>query len=370
MNSPMIPRQAGAVAEVRLNAVAHNWNIICARALPAQAAPVLKADAYGLGMEAVAKRLQKCGATRFCVFSLDEGLRLRAILPKARILILGGLPRGTAPDLIAARLLPALSTLGQLEEWRGAARKAERTLPTALHLETGLNRYAISEHDVRRIAAAPERLLQGLGASLWMSHLSSAEHPSAVSNREQRVAFCRLTALLPPAPTSLANSAGIWLGRAFRFDWVRPGAALYGIEPGATPSRPFQFAIQIHARVIQVKAIARGAAVGYNSTWRAPRNGRLATLQLGYADGLATVLSNRGAVWYHGRRLPIRGRISMDLTTVDATSAPSLRAGEWVELLAPHDERGDLLRLAERTQQVSRDILTGLGERVVRVYSG
>ena len=283
---------------------------------------------------------------------------------------LGGLPRGAARLCVANRVLPALSDLGQLEEWRRAAAASGARLPAAVHFDSGLNRYAVPEADARRVAADPARALRGLGPNLWMSHLSSAGTPSSPANRRQLARFRDLLAALPPARASLANSCGVWLGRGFLLDLVRPGAALYGIEPRAAPSRPLRFAVRIRARVSQVKVVPAGAAVGYEETWRAPRATRIATLAMGYADGLATVLSNRGSVWYRGRRLPIRGRISMDLTTVDASRAPEIRPGEWTDILAPRDPRADLERLAERTQQVNRDVLTGLGSRVLRLHVG
>lgn len=324
---------------VRLDAVRANWRTMAAMAGPAATAGVVKADAYGLGMGAIAPALAAAGCETFFVARPDEGAALRALLPEARIFVLDGAPAGAVPLLLAHRLIPVLNSLAEIAAWAGAARKAGGGLDAALHVDTGMNRLGLSGDELSDLAGDAARRLKGLRLALVMSHLASADTPDAAQNRTQLARFRAALARLPPAPASLAASAGVLLGRAYHFDLVRPGVGLYGANPCAANAReegenPFRTAAVLTARVLQVRRIDKGESVGYAATFRAGRPTMLATVAIGYADAVPRAASNRGAAAFRGVRAPFAGRVSMDLLSLDITGMTTPPGpGDEVELL-------------------------------------
>jgi alanine racemase len=200
-----------------------------------------------------------------------------------------------------------------------------------------------------------------------MTHLVASEVPDDPINQAQRDRFAAACAALPAAPRSLANSSGIFLGPDFASDLARPGAALYGINPTPGHPNPMRSAVTLKARVVQVRQIGAGEGVGYNSTWRASRDSRIATVSVGYADGFLRSLSNRATAFFDGRPVPLVGRVSMDLTTFDVTDHPGIVPGAWLELIGPRATPDDL---AEAAGTNGYEILTSLGPRYHRVYRG
>jgi alanine racemase len=221
--------------------------------------------------------------------------------------------------------------------------------------------------DARELAAlaADKSLLQGITLLYVMTHLAAAEIPGDPQNAQQLQAFAAARAMLPPAPASLANSSGLFLGSAFASDLARPGAALYGINPTPAAANPMRLAVRLRAQVLQVRDIAPGAGVGYNAAWRARRRTRIATLGVGYADGWSRALSTGSAAIFDGAPVPLVGRVSMDLTTYDVTDHPALVAGSWLELLGP-SMPPEAVAAAAGTN--GYEILTSLGRRYRRDY--
>jgi alanine racemase len=282
--------------------------------------------------------------------------------------VLDGLLPGLARLYVEQDLLPALSSLEEVTEWAGHARRAGRPLRAALHVDTGINRLGLSPAHASELSARPD-LLARIDIALVMSHLACADEPSHPMNRHQRRLFDKLRSLLPAAPASLANSPGIFLGPEFRYEVVRPGIALYGGNPFLAAPNPMAPVICLSATILQVRDLAPGEAVGYGATWRAERPTRIAVLAVGYRDGFPRVLSEGGAqVWLGGRLVPIVGRISMDLITIDVTDIdPTFaRRGAPVELLGDHVTVDDVARWAGT---IPYEILTGLGSRYARLYS-
>ena len=378
---------------IQRGAIVSNWHLVRRVALGATVAPVVKADGYGLGAVRVSRLLWREGARNFFVFSFAEGLELRQVLPKnARIMLLGGLPLDDKPmtfarEAIASRLLPVISTREQLAVWREAGRaygrKHNSPLPLVLHFDLGMNRYALSQEELRVIVRDPQTHFENLRPALWMAHLSSAERQEQETNHQQKNTFEIFAKLLPKAPLSLANSAGVALGKEWHFNLVRPGAALYGLEASAFARHgKIQRAGNLRVRVVQIQEVKAGATVGYNETWRADKKTRLATVAFGYADGLAvralatppqkrasdTIRAPQLALWYKGVALPVRGRISMDLASVEATSAPHLQVGDWLDLFPPEECAQGQMRPFAETLPYSRDALCALGARVKRVF--
>lgn len=366
-------RHAGAVLDIDLDALAENWRRLAARADGAVCAGVVKANGYGLDAGRVAPALAAAGCRNFFVATLDEAISLRAVLAEAEIHVLNGLPPGSASEFRAHGLIPVLNQLGEIDSWGAHARsaRAERapgTRRAVLHVDTGMNRLGLPAAEVERLAEDPGRLA-GIEVALVMSHLACAEEPEHDMNARQLARFERLRALLPAAPASLANSSGIFLGRGYHFDMVRPGAALYGINPTPGVPNPMAEVVRLRANILQVRDIAEGESVGYGAAHRAAGPGRIATVPVGYADGYLRALSQRGFGMVAGVRVPIVGRVSMDLVTLDVSRLPAeqARPGTPVDLVGGGL---DIDEVAELAGTIGYELLVRLGRRFRRVYRG
>lgn len=360
--------RATTLLTIDLDAIAENWRRLTRRlAARTRCAAVVKADAYGLGAQAVAPALARAGCGLFFVATIEEGLALRRVIASAPIAVLNGLVPADAGAFTRARLLPVLNDLGQIEAWRRHARRHEAA-PAMLHLDTGMARLGLPPAEARRLIDEPERL-GGVTLAAILSHLACAGEPQSAMNPQQRDAFRALLARLPAAPASLAASSGIFLGTDYHFDLVRPGAALYGVNPLPDGPNPMRQVVHLKARILQVRDIDRGETVGYGAAHRMDRPGRVATVAVGYADGWLRSASHRGHLGVAGARAPVIGRISMDLLTLDVTGIdPQLaRPGALVDLL---DEEYGVDAAAAAAGTIGYEILTALGRRAHRLYRG
>jgi len=328
---------------------------------------VVKADAYGMGLAPVAHALNLAGADSFFVARLEEGIALRGLLAGARIFVFDGVAPGTAAALLAHRLIPVLNSAEEIAEWSALARAEKRELDAALQIDTGMNRSGLSHAELSQLAARMRQSLAGINLVLIMSHLARADEPGHDMNWVQLARFRAALAVLPPAPASLAASAGIELGRVYLFDLVRPGLAVYGGNPLPDRPNPYRTVAALTGRVLQVRHIAEGESVGYAATFTATRPLSIATVAIGYADGLIRAMGIRGRAAIAGVRIPFAGRISMDLIALDATEvAPlSLIRGAEVKFL------GDTITLeevAEAAGTITHEVLASIAPRARRVY--
>jgi alanine racemase len=350
---------AGAVLTIDLAALAENWRTLARHCETAECAAVVKADAYGLGIEPAASALHRAGARTFFVALLSEAERLRAALPDAVIYVLNGLPPGTAKRFTALDLRPVLGSPDEIAEW------APTGLPAALHIDTGMNRLGLTTEEARAFAAAPTSR-----PALVMSHLACADEPDHPLNAVQAARFREIAALFAGVPASLANSAATLLGAPYRFDLCRPGIALYGSNPIPSRQNPMRPVVGLDARIVQVRDVPAGESVGYGAAHIVRRDSRVAVLSLGYADGIIRAGGGSddhpgAVVMAGGIPCPLIGRISMDLIAVDITDAPGLSRGERIEILGAHRGVDDL---AAAAGTIGYEILTGLGRRYRRVY--
>ncbi len=355
---------AHAVLTVDLDAIAANWSILRDRHRSGATGAVVKGNGYGLGASQIATRLYAAGCRHFFVATPDEALALRAAVPDAALVVLGGLLPGAAREFAARDIIPALGSLVEIETWAGLARGLGRKLSGYLHVDTGMSRLGLDARE-SAILAGKHALLDGITLRCVMSHLVSAEMPDDPLNAIQRDRFVEGLARLPPALASLANSSGMFLGEGFGFDLARPGAALYGINPTPGQPNPMRGAVTLTARILAVRDIPAGATAGYGATWTAARPSRIATVGVGYADGWHRTHSNLGAAYFDGRPVPLVGRVSMDLTTYDVTDQPAVRPGGWLELLGPHRTVDGAARDAGT---IGYEVLTALGPRLPREY--
>ena len=357
--------EAYALLTIDLSAVATNYRLLRARAAPAQCAAVVKADAYGLGIDDVVPALSRAGCETFFVAHVSEARRVRAVARAAKIYVLNSLPLGGAAALRTVDAVPVLGSLAEIARWRAGAGDA----PFALHVDTGMNRLGVSMAEAADIARGG-----AAGIELVMSHFVSSEDMSDPANARQVAAFAKLRALFPRAKLSLSNSSGLFLEARPMLDLVRPGYALYGGNPTPGAPNPMRAVVKLEAPVIQLRLIEAGETVGYNSQWTARRRTRLATVSIGYADGFpraagGTDARREGAQGIvRGARCRIAGRVSMDLIVLDVTDAPrDVAPGDMAEFLGA--EIG-IDELAEHGGTIGYQVLTGLGARYAREYVG
>lgn len=360
---------AGAALTIDLNAVRWNYRFLRGRlGARVRCAAVLKADAYGLGAQHVGPVLHAEGCRDFFVAHLDEGLRLRPHLSESSIYILNGLPNGGEADCAEAGLVPVLNSLDQCHAWSARARDLGWPLPAVIQIDSGMNRLGMSQREIAGWVKDGSQLA-GVDTRFVMSHLACADVPSHAANAMQLAKFQRFTEHFPGLPRSLANSSGIFHGKDFHYDLVRPGAALYGINPIPARNNPMRAVVRLSAKVIQVRQADKGDHVGYGWDFRVSSPTRLATLSIGYGDGLHRVLGKGGVVHFEGQPLPIAGRVSMDSITVDVSQLQSDRfgAGSQVEIIGDHQSVDDM---AEAMGTIGYEVLTGLGRRYERNYLG
>ena len=350
---------------VDLNAVARNYQTLCALAPGAEVLATVKADAYGLGIGHVAPALVQAGCRGFFVALVSEGAELRRILDdhglSADIYVLNGFQDGTEAAFGAATLFPVLNSMEQVTGWLDAGAPT----PAALHIDTGMNRLGITPDEA---ATFDKSRIAGLNLNLVMSHLACADDPDHPKNEEQRKLFETLSKPFAGIRKSLCNSAGVLLGKAYHGDVVRPGIALFG--GAAQNSNPVEFepVVMLSSKILQVRQIDKDQTVGYGATHRATGPQRVATLGIGYADGYRWGLGGKARAYLGETGVPVLGRISMDLTTIDVSGVPDDAAipGAVVTLL---DDRITINDAAALAETIPYEILTGLGSRFPRRYT-
>jgi alanine racemase len=360
----MATERTQAVLTIDLGAIVENHRRLRREAPGSEVAAVVKADGYGLGAREVAAALWQNGVRRFFVAHPEEGLTLRHHLSRATIFVLHGLQQGTGEAVADANLVPVLNDPGELARYNALARHREQRLPAALQIDTGMCRLGFSEADLRRLASAD---LGALDLRLVMSHLACAEEPGNAMNEAQRARFERLRGLLPEVPASLANSSGIYLGPAFHYALCRPGVALYGVNPTPGRTNPMAPVVTLQAPVLQVHDVAEPGSVGYGATYRTAPGTRIATVPVGYADGYLRAASGRATARIAGQEVPLAGRVSMDLISVDVSALPTdaVHPGTMVELIGRPD---GVDRVAAAAGTIGYEVLTRLGSRLARRY--
>lgn len=360
---------ASATLTIDLDAVVTNWRLLRDRAPSAACAAVVKADAYGLGAARVAPALAAAGCQTFFVAYADEGVALRAALadwPAADIHVLGGLPATAAEAFLEHRLTATLNSLTDIDAWLAIQAAHGRQRPANVHIDSGICRLGLPPDELARLAESPERMAR-LAVPYVISHLACADDPAHAMNRQQLVSFAAARARLPWPRASFANSSGIFLGPEYHLDLLRPGSALYGINPLPGQPNPMAQVLRLQGRILQVRNVDTPQTVGYGATHRCAGPARLATVGVGYADGYLRSLSNSGHAYIGDVRVPVVGRVSMDLITLDVTAAaPHLsEPGMTVDLLGPHNP---VDAVAAEAGTIGYEILTGLGNRYRRVY--
>ena len=331
-------------------ALVSNWRALDAHSGAARAGAAVKANAYGLGAREVVTRLRDAGCRDFFVAHWGEAQAIADLVPPSWISVLNGLAQS---DLAAARALgatPVLNTPEQLANWRNAGGGRCHVM-----FDSGINRLGLTPQHIA------DGALDGVDVDMLMSHLASADTDVA-QNSAQLNLFSQAVSATNAQRFSLANSAGIMLGADYHFDLTRPGISLYGGIARAGMEEWIRPVVRLSARLLQVRDLPAGATVGYNATHVRSKETRLGTISIGYADGYLRAFSSKGRAWADGRALPVIGRVSMDLVTLDLNAVPDLREGDWLDL------EYDLVTAAALTGLSQYELLTNLGSRFARIW--
>ncbi|MGA9008157.1 MAG: alanine racemase [Xanthobacteraceae bacterium] len=369
--APAAPETGGALT-IDLAAIEANWHTLVRELLTVECAAVVKANAYGLGLEPVTTTLAKAGCNTFFVADIAEARAVRSRAAEAAIYVLNGFATDWGDALIEINARPVINSTTELAEWDAFVSAHSWRGGAALHIDTGMHRLGIAPDEAA--ALAPRAQTENHGIALVMSHFACADTPDHPLNAMQIKLFRELRMLYSGIPASLANSSGIFLGDTTHYDLARPGAALYGVNPTPGRPNPMQSVVELTGRILQIRNVERDATVGYGATWTAKRPTRMAVVALGYADGLVRASGGSderpgGAAIIAGNRCPIVGRISMDLLCADITDIPAgaVHRGDHATLIG-----GDIGvdEVAAAAGTIGYEILTRLGPRCHLVYRG
>jgi alanine racemase len=364
--------ETGGTLIIDLDAVEENFRALTRLLRPSECAAVVKANAYGLGLEPVTAKLAKAGCRTFFVADIAEARRVRACAQDATVYVLNGFSPDAAAAFAEINIQPVINTLPELAEWDSFVAASGWRGGAAIHVDTGMNRLGISIAEAAGLASRLQNETHGF--TLLMSHLACAELPGHPLTASQIRQFRELRLLYQGLPASLANSSGIFLGEHVHFEMARPGAALYGINPMPGRTNPMRSTIELTGRVLQLRQVQQSETVGYGGAWTARRGSRIAVVSLGYADGLLRSASGKdgkrgGTAVIAGKRCPIAGNISMDLVCIDVTeiAEDAVHRGDFATFIGEHIP---LDEVAESAGTIAYEILTRLAPRCHVVYRG
>lgn len=353
----------GPILEIDLSRIVANYRTLQSHFSGAECAAVVKANAYGLGAEAVSTALADAGCQSFFVATLEEGIALRSMLPDRRIAVFHGVGHGEAMAFLHHHLIPVLNSPQQIERWREVAR-ANPNASSILHVDSAMARLGLTSSEWTALAAQPD-VIRECQISLLMSHLACASEPKHPQNAQQLERFESARAAFPTLPCSLANSAGIFLGAPYHYQLARPGCSLYGITPDSSRPNPVQNVVRLSAPILQIRTLDSAQSIGYGATVERPAGSRIATVAIGYADGIFRCLSNQLSGYVGDIQVPLVGRVTMDMLSFDVSAVPEGQMSDRIVLI---DDRQDVDAIASLANTIGYEVFTRLGRRVRREY--
>ena len=365
----------GAHLTIDLDAIVHNWRLLAAQseAKGAECGGVVKANAYGTGIEQTGAALYRAGCRTFFVAHVTEGERLRRVAPEAVIYVLNGLPSGGASAYEPSRLRPVLGSIEEIGEWGDHVTQAGHPGEAAIHVDTGLNRLGLDPEVWRELAGRIGNGDYGFMPTLLVTHLASSETLDTPQNAEQARLFAEMAELAPDIAPSFCNSSAVFRDDLPKYSLTRPGYALYGGNPTPWTRNPMREVVRLQAPILQIRSIEAGERVGYNARWQAKRPTVLVTISIGYADGFPRLPPNPdtpvGEVLIGETLCPIVGRLSMDLMIIDATDAhpEHVQRGAMVTVIGGVL---DIDRVGQMAGTIGYLMLTSLSPRYTRTYLG
>lgn len=353
---------------VDLSAIVANWNLLRSKFTGDECGAVVKADAYGLGMVPVATALADAGCHTFFVATLGEALELREALSDVRILVFHGVQEGEEFAFVAHRLIPVLGSRAQIDRWKPVAAEHVHAV-SALHVDTAMGRLGLQPEEFHALMKLEPHTLEACRVGLMMSHLACASEAQHALNTAQLKLVKGAAAHAPQIPVSFCNSGGIFLGSEYHFQLARPGCSLYGIAPLDHTPNPMQQVATWKAPIIMSRLVTSPQTIGYGATQTVVSGTRLATVASGYADGYLRHLSNKAVAYVGEHRVPLVGRVTMDMLVFDVTHVPEALTQDGMMLTLLGDKDGIRVDdVAQVAGTIGYEVLTRIGARVVREY--
>lgn len=366
----MNTRTASSWLSVNLKAIANNYNLFREKVgNKCRVSGVVKANAYGLGIEKIWATLENQNCPSYFVATLDEAIQLRGMTRKP-IAMLNGLYKGAEDYYVHENITPVLNSLDNVHQWAKVASGRGIQLPAIIHFDTGMNRLGLDSIETPKLLD-DLTVLSPLNLMAIMTHFAVADEREKnddihETTLRQARKFKTIAKYFPDTPKSMCNSAGVFCDTAYHMDNVRPGMALYGLNPIPHTDNPMQNVVSLNARILQIRQALKGESAGYGETYRFKKDSVIATVGLGYADGILRSLGNNGTMFYQGHPCPIIGRISMDAVTVDISGLEEKPdVGDALEVMGKHQTADDL---AKDANTIGYEILTSLGSRYHRAY--
>ena len=363
-------RTASSWLTIDLKALAANYNLFREKVGDkCRVSGVVKANGYGLGIEKVWATLENQDCPSYYVATLDEALKLRGMTRKP-IAVLGGLYRGTEDYYVHENITPVLNSLADIADWAKVAAGRSIPLPAIIHFDTAMNRLGLDSVETPQLLEDLS-IIGSLQIKAIMTHFACSDDRKENGDLDditvmQAKRFKDIAKHFPDTPKSLCNSAGVFCDSSYYMDNIRPGMALYGLNPTPHTENPMKNVVGLKARILQVRQALKDETVGYGATYRFDKNSTTATVGLGYADGFLRSLTNKGQMFYKGEACPIVGRVSMDAVTVDITHLENKpKQGDALDVICDQQTADDLARDAST---IGYEILTSLGSRYSREY--
>ncbi|WP_455476792.1 alanine racemase [Bartonella sp. B41] len=356
-----------AIATIDVSAIVYNYKTLARHVFPTECSAVVKANAYGLGIDKIAPALYQAGCRTFFVAQIGEALQLKNMLPSsATLALLNGIPQAAEEFVAQSGIVPVLNSWNAIKSWEKLCQKSNKKFPAIVHIDTSMNRLGLDKKELQQLIKQPS-IFKKAEIKYIISHLANGDNATHSSNSAQLDTLKTILTQLPVCKASLANSGGIFLGQDFYFDLVRPGIALYGIDPHGKNQTPLKPVLKLEAQIIQSRHVDAEIPVGYGGSFITRKPSTLITISVGYADGLLRSLSNKGSVYFNGQKLPIVGRISMDTIIADATNltCKKPKRDDWIELIGTHQT---IEKISADANTIPHEILVSLGSRCKRVY--
>ena len=354
--------------EIDLKSICHNFKKIKKKVSKnCIVAATVKANAYGLGVKQVSKSLIKHKCKDFFVATLMEGIELRSYNKSVHIYILNGLDSGKCSIYKKHKLTPVLNSIKQIKEYEIYQSKIKKSMDAIIHFDTGMSRLGLDEDETKKLIDNKNNILKKTNIKYIMSHLACGDDPKSKKNNKQLKIFKKISKSFKDNKITLANSAGILLGKNFHFDMVRPGISLYGGSAQKNQKITYKHVIKLTSKLIQIRQIKKGSTVGYGATYKAKQKMIIGTISLGYADGLNRLFSNNMKCYYKNKQINLIGRVSMDLVTLDLSKFPleDIQINNRIEII---NDKNNINQICMNIGTIPYEILTSLGHRYSRKY--
>jgi alanine racemase len=372
LSFPTLPQAASAIPDsgprlsVNLAAIRANYLEMRRRYRGQVLAAVVKSDAHGMGLDRVVRTLAEAGCRAFWVNDLDEAVRLGASVPEASVYTLMGLNGAHIHDFEAAGAIPALASMTEVEHCVRHAIVGQRKVAVAVQVDTGLGRLGLGEEELAFLADRPE-MLDPLDIRLWVSHLAAYNLPGDPGNAGQRAKLRDWLARLPAAPISLSASSGVFMGADWHFDMARVGSALFGVQTSVEWQEGLRPCYELSAPLIKITEHPAGRRLGYRGISQLKRPSRVATVAIGYSNGLPQRFAEIGSARIGDFCVPLVGGIAMNLTMLDITDLPKLPSLDTIRAVFL-DARQPVEPLAEQLGCAPNVLLTQIGAGTRKTY--